>query len=166
MYAPQHKHTKHPWTMALKEKGLVYCYWNLQVREFFNLPVSLLQLQSLKNYLNLHNRRTETSQALEQKQVAKRDYKRVARLVKDIRQKELKMKANEHGLASQTNWKIILKMILGGEQMKLECKYLYSFLSPMKCQSITSIAISQIDRTTKSTNHLHRNLRGNNQPEY
>ena len=59
------------------------------------------------------------------------------------------MKAKEHRFEGQTNQEIILKMILGKEQMSLEYRYLHSLLGTIKRQSITSIAIPQTDGTTK-----------------
>ena len=73
---------------------------------------------------------TETYQALDQKQIAKKDYKIVTRLAEDIRRKVLELNSEGHILVGETNWEIILKIILDREQIRLKYRYLCTESSP------------------------------------
>ena len=53
------QNTKNPWSMQLKEKGLIYRYWNLRLRQLDDLSISQVQLTSLKQYLNLQDITTD-----------------------------------------------------------------------------------------------------------
>ena len=58
---------KNPWSTQLKEKGLTYRYWSLRLRQLDNLPVSHVQVTSLRQYLNLQDITTEQTQVIAQK---------------------------------------------------------------------------------------------------
>ena len=58
--------------MQLKEKGLIYRYWSLRIRQYDELSFSKVQLTSLKQYLNLQDITTERSQAVKQKKNGKK----------------------------------------------------------------------------------------------
>ena len=58
--------------MQLKEKGLIFRYWNLRLRQLDDLPVSQVQVTSLKQYLNLQDITTKRSQVIAQKNSQKR----------------------------------------------------------------------------------------------
>ena len=142
------QNTKNPWSMQLKEKGLIYRYWNLRLRQLDDLPVSQVQVTSLKQYLNLQDITTERYQVIIQK-IGRKEYMKLEKIAADIRQKELELRATEYGLAGQTNKEKIVKMIADREQMRLEYRYLRNLLTTMRKQSITSIAIPKSDGTTK-----------------
>ena len=61
------QNTKNPWSTQLKEKGLIYRYWNLRLRQLDDLPVSQVQITSLRHFLNLQDITTEQTQVIIQK---------------------------------------------------------------------------------------------------